>query len=620
MSLRLRITIATLLCVLLVSTGLMFASKMISSSWSERFESATQRGNSVLWKKIINSQLDSMESGLSAVTRDRKVRKLIKNGDRDSLIEEAAPSFRRLSASNVLTKEQLIDTNGFVLFSMPNNTSAKSDKILVQRTLDEGRLFKGIERDNGELVVELAFPILQRGKMIGAGLFMRDLQSALNDFKKNNESDVSVVNESGQIEVSTNLELFENLNIKMPALGKTAYLQLSQDEQHYGITITPITNPNGKPLAHLVDIRDHTESIATTNSIITSSYVAIVIILILVAIFFSWYIRRAFIPMEKAIQIMKDISAGDLTMSIHSNSNDEVGRLLQGMESMVTNLREVITSLVSMSQQLKHSSTQLHLQSDKDNEGVKEQLSQTEQVATAMNEMSATVHEVARNAADAADAANNAHKEAAEGQQIVASAMNSIHTLDSGIQNSANAIRKLENETSEIGTVLDVIRGIAEQTNLLALNAAIEAARAGEQGRGFAVVADEVRTLAGRTQQSTQDIQTMIERLQSGAADTVSSMQLSTEQVVVSVEATTKAGNALETITSAVTVINDMNLQIASAAEEQSSVAEEINRNVVNINQVAEQSAEGVGKTAAESDQLNNLTIELGQLVGRFKV
>lgn len=320
MNLRLRITIASLVSVLLVSIGLMISSEMISSSWSERFESATLRGNSVLWKKIADSQLDSMEAGLSAVTRDRKVRKLIKKGDRKALLEEAAPSYRRLSASNVLTKEQLTDLNGNVLFSMPNDTSGQSNKLLVARVLSEGKIFRGIERDDGELVVEVVFPILQRGKVIGAGLFMRDLQSALDDFKANNESDVSVVDASGQVEVSTNSELFNGLNLELPSLGEVSYQQVSFEKQHFGVTITPIMNPEGQPLAHLVDIQDHTSSIATANSISISSYVAIVVILIVVGLFFTWYIRRAFKPMEQAVQTMKQISAGDLTMEIQTDS------------------------------------------------------------------------------------------------------------------------------------------------------------------------------------------------------------------------------------------------------------------------------------------------------------
>lgn len=620
MTLRLRITIASMISVLLVAIGLISSSQMISSSWNDRFESATLRGDLVLWKKIINSQIDAMEAGLSAVTRDRKVRSLIKAGDRTALATEAAPTFRRLSSSEVLTKQQLLDASGNVLFSMPANASGRSNKLLASRALSEGQIVRGIERDDGELVVVLAFPISERGQVVGVGLFMRDLQSAVNDFKANQESEVSVINMGNRIEVSTNADLYQGLDIALPELGESSYQQLSMEGMHYSVTSTPILSPDGTPLAHLVDIQDHSDSIATANTITTTSYIAVVLLLMAVGLFFTWYIRRAFMPMEQAIQTMKQISAGNLTVHIETNSDDEVGHLLQGMAAMVTNLREMISRLINMSQNLGRSATQLRQQADETHAGVQQQLQETEQVATAMHEMTATVQEVASYAAGAANAANAANTDALAGQKIVTNAITSIHALEGDIQDSANSIRNLQTETSDIGGVLDVIRGIAEQTNLLALNAAIEAARAGEQGRGFAVVADEVRTLASRTQQSTQDIQKMIERLQSGAAATVSSMQRSLEQVQNSVEKTVQTGAALETITAAVSTISDMNMQIASAAEEQSSVAGDINRNVVNINQVAEQSAEGVRRTATASDELQNSTNELVDLVSRFRV
>jgi methyl-accepting chemotaxis protein len=259
-------------------------------------------------------------------------------------------------------------------------------------------------------------------------------------------------------------------------------------------------------------------------------------------------------------------------------------------------------------------------QADESKAGVDKQLLETEQVATAMNEMSATVNEVAQNAASAAQSAAETNLNAQEGQEVVNGAISSIYALHENIQSSADAIRKLQQETTEIGSVSEVIRGIAEQTNLLALNAAIEAARAGEQGRGFAVVADEVRTLAGRTQKSTEDINNMIERLQQGANSTVESMQDSLDEVQKSVDTGVQTGKSLEKITTSVIKINDMNLQIASAAEEQSSVAEEINRNVVKINDVAEDNAQRIGKASTAADELNRLTEELSTLISRFKL
>jgi methyl-accepting chemotaxis protein len=276
-------------------------------------------------------------------------------------------------------------------------------------------------------------------------------------------------------------------------------------------------------------------------------------------------------------------------------------------------------NLLSISEQLGLSSTDMRKQADDSKAGVNQQLLQTEQVAQAISGMSARVNDVSQNATNAAEYAAEVSLNSSSSQKVVSNAIRSIHVLHEDIHTSSNSIRTLQQETTEIGSVLDVIRGIAEQTNLLALNAAIEAARAGEQGRGFAVVADEVRTLAGRTQQSTKDINDMIERLQNGANKTVESMQYSLEKVQISVDTIVQAGQSLETITASVRSINDMSLQIASAVEEQCTAAEEINSNVVKINHVAGESAKRVGRTVAASDGLNLLTQELSELVKRFK-
>jgi methyl-accepting chemotaxis protein len=254
------------------------------------------------------------------------------------------------------------------------------------------------------------------------------------------------------------------------------------------------------------------------------------------------------------------------------------------------------------------------------NAGISQQLSETSQVATAMNEMSATVQDVARNAVEAATAAKDADVTFDEGKKVVDRVISAIGELAGEVESAANVIQQLEEESRNIGSVLDVIKSIAEQTNLLALNAAIEAARAGEQGRGFAVVADEVRTLAGRTQESTQEIEEMISRLQSGTDNAVKVMESGKEITQVGVDQAAAAGEALQTINAAVEQISGMNTQIASAAEEQSAVAEEINRSIVSINEVAEQSSIGAQQTAAASDDLAKLAEQLKALVERFKV
>ncbi|PMX25419.1 methyl-accepting chemotaxis protein [Pseudomonas sp. MPR-R2A7] len=327
-------------------------------------------------------------------------------------------------------------------------------------------------------------------------------------------------------------------------------------------------------------------------------------------------------PLKQMVAMLNDIAQGegDLTRRLTSDRADELGAIATGFNTFLIKLQGMITQVVSSVQKVSDSSEHTADIAIRTNQGVHKQMVEIDQVATAVHEMTATAQDVARNATQAAQAANHADQAASQGMRIVRDTSSSIGALAQEIGKAVGVVQTLAKDSENINAILTAIRGIAEQTNLLALNAAIEAARAGEQGRGFAVVADEVRNLAQKTQKATEEIQAMIQQLQQGTREVVRVMEDSQNRTDESVQHAAKAAEALETITQAVSVINDMNTQIASAAEEQSAVAEDINRNVINIGQVANEVAGGADESSAASADLTKLAEQQRRLINQFKV
>jgi len=371
-------------------------------------------------------------------------------------------------------------------------------------------------------------------------------------------------------------------------------------------------------IALIETVKEEALNTAAISLGIISTIIAIIVSLLVYVLFRALIVSR----LSSLENRFHDIAEGegDLRQRIDINGHDAIDRLGENFNIFLDKIHSTMNEVVTVSTELTTSSEHLTSVAIDSQQEISHQKSEIDQAATAVNEMSATVQEVARNASTAAESAYDADKEAHSGHQVVVETTKAIQALADEVVKAADVIHMLETDSNNIGVVLDVIRGIAEQTNLLALNAAIEAARAGEQGRGFAVVADEVRTLASRTQESTEEINSMIEKLQSRASEAVNVMENSRTHAKYSVEQAAMAGGSLESITGAVATISDMNTQIASASEEQSSVGEEINRNIVSISSVADRSVEASQKTAESSQQLTDLAIRLQSLIGTFKL
>lgn len=428
--------------------------------------------------------------------------------------------------------------------------------------------------------------------------FYNDFQKLWSDYLqlKNRMLQLSSANQLDELKVVLNEELLKNSDAINVVLGKLV-----------DINADSTTKSN--------------QSAAQSYSTSVATAITLLVIVALLTVLLAWLLTRSIVqPVDQALRAAEEIASGDLTKHIRVTGKDEPARLLMAMRTMQEKLRHTLERISGSSSQLAAASEELSSITDESARGLNRQNDEIQMAATAVTEMSSAVEEVARNAMTTSEASKHSASAAQEGQGRVLETVSSIEHMTSEVQTTACLVGELASQSRDIGKVLDVIRGLADQTNLLALNAAIEAARAGEAGRGFAVVADEVRALAHRTQESTREIEQMIMSIQNGTEQAVNSMESSTTRAGSTLEVARRAGEALEEITRAISEINERNLVIASAAEEQAQVAREVDHNLVNIRDLSVQSSEGARDTTAASQELSRLAVELNTLVSHFKV
>ncbi|MBD3669530.1 MAG: methyl-accepting chemotaxis protein [Gammaproteobacteria bacterium] len=590
----------------------------------EQAEQADLTAKKNLWNKIVSSRIEAMSGGLFAVTRNSASLEAIMGDDREGLAQALLPTYNRLSAGRIIDKLVITDSQSRVLYSSASEISGKTDMPLVSEAISQGRIKQGLQRDDaGMLSIVYVFPMYKKpGQPLGAGVFLSSLQRAIAEFKESEGSDAFILDQSGRLEYATSEELWSSIGAESGSVDTGSFEYVTVDGMAYHVGKSRLSLDSTDQSVYLVTAKDETE---LYNANRFNNFMAIgisIVLMVIMALGIYALLHRALKPISNIVSVLNNVAQGDFSndIEIKGSGKDEIGQILTAVRDMQETLSQGMKQTSETAKDLATSSQTMSQLAAKTTMAVTQQQSESDQVVAAMNQMTSTVTEVARNANSAAASARDADTEASKGREVVNQSISAIQSLAQEVERGAGAIKELENESTNIGSVLDVIRDIADQTNLLALNAAIEAARAGEQGRGFAVVADEVRTLASRTAESTAEIQQMIERLQAGAHNAVEVMESSRNQAGSSVERAAEAGQALETIAGMIASITDMNAQIASAAEEQTAVADEINRNVVNINDATISIAESANEVEEAGEHLVSLSNGLNNIVSQFKL
>lgn len=561
-----------------------------------------------------------------------QVQQAFASGDRETLKQMFGPGFGELKQQLAVRQFQF-HTPPATSFLRVHKLKKFGDDLssfrkTVVATNDSKTPVSGLEVGVAGLGIRGIVPVSDAGRHIGSVEFgMSFGQAFFDEFKKQYGVDVALhLNRNGSFETlgSTlkNKTLLHKAQMQAAMRGEVEYLQARSGEMPVAILAESVADYSGNPIGVVEIVADRSYFSSAITSM-RSILLGLGLLGLVIGIVSSALIARSITaPIKRVACSFEDIADGDgnLDVRLPEEGSDETARLGRAFNRFIERIRETVEQVAFAATRLAPAVEHFSAGAEKTHHGMLGQQRETEQIAAAVNEMSATVHEVASNTVLAADAANEADRETSNGKQVVGSAIKAINDVAAEMGHIAEVIARVNDDSLRIGGVLDVIVGIAEQTNLLALNAAIEAARAGEQGRGFAVVADEVRSLAQRTQRSTEEIRTMIEGLQGGAKEAVGVIEEGRQSTEASVQQAGQAGESLDAILKAVDTISAMNTQIATASEEQSAVADEINRNISRINDVTMQSAYETAELSGESEALVKLSEELLAVVGRFNL